>query len=293
MNPRIVNIGKKNLVGKKMEMSLAENKTAELWRSFMPMRKLITNSINDDLFSMQIYDSIYFSDFNPEKNFVKWATTEVTSFENIPEIFETFVLPAGLYAVFHHKGTDTGIFQAIFTEWLPKSGYLLDNRPHFEVLGEKYKNGSPDSEEEIWIPIKQKNKIIMEQRINFITLGVNDLEKSIDFYENKFGWKRSPLSTGDIVFFELNGFSLSLYPREELAKDATVESSGSGFKSFTLAHNARSEEDVDAQIKTLREKGVTIVKEPQKVFWGGYSSYIADPDGFLWEIAFNPFLKID
>lgn len=139
--------------------------------------------------------------------------------------------------------------------------------------------------------INNENK--MKQRITFITLGVNDLQTSVDFYENKFGWKRSPMSTGDIVFFELNGFSLSLYPREELAKDATVESAGSGFKGFTIAYNTQSEEEVNTLIKTLREKGVTIVKEPQKVFWGGYSSYIADPDGNLWEIAFNPFLKMD
>jgi catechol 2,3-dioxygenase-like lactoylglutathione lyase family enzyme len=133
----------------------------------------------------------------------------------------------------------------------------------------------------------------MEQRITFITLGVKNLETSIDFYENKFGWKRSPLSTGDIVFFELNGISMSLYPLEELAKDATVDSAGSGFKGFTMAYNARSEDEVNTLIQTLREKGVAIVKEPQKVFWGGYSSYIADPDGFLWEIAFNPFLQIN
>ncbi len=139
--------------------------------------------------------------------------------------------------------------------------------------------------------IKNKNK--MEQRITFITLGVNNLQTSIDFYENKFGWKRSTMSTGDIVFFELNGFSLSLYPREELAKDATVDSSGNGFKGFTLAHNVGSEKEVDELIDDLRKKGVKIVKEPQKVFWGGYSSYIADPDGNLWEIAFNPFLKME
>lgn len=139
--------------------------------------------------------------------------------------------------------------------------------------------------------IKNKNK--MEQRITFITLGVNNLQTSIDFYENKFGWKRSTMSTGDIVFFELNGFSLSLYPREELAKDATVDSSGNGFKGFTLAHNVGSEKEVDELIDDLRKKGVKIVKEPQKVFWGGYSSYVADPDGNLWEIAFNPFLKME
>jgi hypothetical protein len=130
----------------------------------------------------------------------------------------------------------------------------------------------------------------MEQRITFFTLGVNDLQVSTGFYENTLGWKRSPMSSENIVFFELNGIHLSLYNRKALAEDATVNEEGSGFKGFTLAHNVGSEKEVDDLINELRNKGVTIVKEPQKVFWGGYSSYIADPDGFLWEIAFNPFL---
>jgi catechol 2,3-dioxygenase-like lactoylglutathione lyase family enzyme len=133
----------------------------------------------------------------------------------------------------------------------------------------------------------------MEQRITFITLGVADLQASIDFYENKLGWNRDAMSTNDIVFFKLNGLMLSLYPREELAKDATVAAAGSGFKGFTLAHNLGSEQEVDALIASLKSKGIKPLKEPQKVFWGGYSSYIADPDGFLWELAYNPFLKND
>jgi AraC family transcriptional regulator len=156
MKPRIENIGEKKLVGKKMLMSLADNKTAELWRSFMTDRKMISNILSNHLYSMQIYDPSYFSDFKPKKKFEKWASTEVNSFDNIPANFEAFTLPGGLYAVFHHKGMDKGIFQAIFTVWLPKSEYLLDNRPHFDKLGEKYKNGDPNSEEEIWIPIKIK-----------------------------------------------------------------------------------------------------------------------------------------
>lgn len=133
----------------------------------------------------------------------------------------------------------------------------------------------------------------MEQRITFITLGVNNLETSIDFYENKFGWQRSEMSNDNIVFFELNGISLALYSANELAKDATIEPEGNGFKGFTISYNSTSEEEVNTIVKELKDKGVTIVKEPQKVFWGGYSSYIADPDGNLWEIAFNPFLKMD
>jgi Lactoylglutathione lyase and related lyases len=140
---------------------------------------------------------------------------------------------------------------------------------------------------------QNKNDIKMEQRITFITLGVNDLKVSTDFYENKFGWKRSEMSNDDMILYQLNGIHIALYPREALAKDATVDSTGDGFKGFTISYNVWSEKEVDDLIKSLRNKGVKIVKEPQKVFWGGYSSYIADPDGNLWEIAYNPYLKKD
>lgn len=141
-----------------MTMSLLNNKTGELWRSFMPRRNEITNAITADLISMQIYDPSYFNPFNPEKEFEKWAAVEVSDFHNIPEGMESFTLADGVYAVFIHKGSssDNSTFQYIFTRWLPASGYVLDERPHFEVLGEKYKNNDPNSEEEIWIPIKQK-----------------------------------------------------------------------------------------------------------------------------------------
>ena len=140
---------------------------------------------------------------------------------------------------------------------------------------------------------QNKNEIKMEQRITFITLGVNDLKTSIDFYENKFGWKRSEMSNDDMILYQLNGIHIALYPRVELAKDATIDSQGDGFKGFTISYNVWSEKEVDNLIKLLRDKGVKIIKEPQKVFWGGYSSYIADPDGNLWEIAYNPYLKND
>jgi len=133
----------------------------------------------------------------------------------------------------------------------------------------------------------------MEQRMTFITLGVKDLNQSVDFYEHKFGWIRSELSNESIIFYGLDGTHLALYDREELAKDVNVDPLGNGFRSFTMAYNTRSEKEVDDLIENLRKQGVQIIKEPQKVFWGGYSSYIADPDGNLWEIAFNPYLKID
>lgn len=156
MKPRIETIAVKKLIGKHLTMSLSANQTAELWRSFMQTRKEIKNAVGTELYSIQIYDPQYFTDFKFNTEFEKWAATEVTDINNIPAGMEAFTLPGGLYAVFLYKGlsTDTRIFQYIFGTWLPGSGYTLDNRPHFEILGEKYKNEDPDSEEAIWIPIK-------------------------------------------------------------------------------------------------------------------------------------------
>jgi AraC family transcriptional regulator len=158
MKPRVETLKEKMLIGTKLTMSLVENKTGELWRRFMPRRKEVANNISNDLISMQIYSTKYFAEFNPANEFEKWAAIEVTNFDNAPKDLDTYTLPGGLYAVFDYKGsgTDSSIFQYIFGVWLPSSDYLLDNRPHFEVLGAKYKNADPDSEEEIWIPVRQK-----------------------------------------------------------------------------------------------------------------------------------------
>ncbi|TAI49693.1 VOC family protein [Flagellimonas allohymeniacidonis] len=133
----------------------------------------------------------------------------------------------------------------------------------------------------------------MEQRLTIITLGVSDLNKSTEFYETKFGWKKTEDSNAHITFFRLNGILLSLYKKEELAKDAQVNPEGKGFKGFTLAYNTRSEKEVDQLIGKLKAMGVRIIKEPQKADWGGYSSYVGDLDGYLWEIAFNPYLTLN
>lgn len=157
MQPRIVNAIEKKLVGKCLKMSLANNKTFELWRSFMPERMKIQNRQSADLISMSVYnESLQLQ--NPNQQFEKWAAAEVADFSKVPDGMETFILPAGLYAVFDYKGlnTDNSIFIYIFKEWLPASNYQLDERPHFEVLGEKYKNNDPNSEEEIWVPVKLK-----------------------------------------------------------------------------------------------------------------------------------------
>jgi len=161
MEPKIVSSSEKRLIGKRLAMSFADNKTFELWKSFMVRRGEIINKLSHDLISMQIYPPNHFSDFNPNNKFEKWATVEVSDFDIVPHDLETFIIPGGLYAKFEYKGlsTDQKIFQYIFWEWLPSSNYLLDDRPHFEVLGSKYKNNDPSSEEEIWIPIKEKKAI--------------------------------------------------------------------------------------------------------------------------------------
>ena len=133
----------------------------------------------------------------------------------------------------------------------------------------------------------------MNQHVHLITLGVRDLEASRKFYIDLLGWKPSAAGNEGIVFFQAGGVVLSLYPREALAEDAVVSPEGSGFSGITLAYNARSESEVDEIIRDLKAKGVRIVKEPQKVFWGGYSSYFADPDDYHWEVAYNPFFPFD
>ncbi|MRT94681.1 GyrI-like domain-containing protein [Ancylomarina sp. 16SWW S1-10-2] len=156
MVPRITKLNEKKLIGIRLRMSLVNNKTGELWKNFMSKHRNITNKLTNDMISMQVYNSSYYKNFKPSNEFEKWATVEVANFHIVPPGMETFTLPGGLYAVFDYKGssTDNSIFQYIFTTWLPNSKYEIDDRPHFEVLGEKYKNNDPHSEEEIWIPIR-------------------------------------------------------------------------------------------------------------------------------------------
>lgn len=158
MTPRIVKLQEKKLVGKRLTMSFANFKMPELWGSFIPRRNEIINVVNNDLISLVVYQPNHFKDFKPTNEFERWAAVEVSDFDNVPEDLETFILPGGLYAVFDYKGlnTDSSIFQYIYGTWLQNSDYTLDELPHFEVLGAKYKNNDPDSEEEIWIPIRHK-----------------------------------------------------------------------------------------------------------------------------------------
>jgi catechol 2,3-dioxygenase-like lactoylglutathione lyase family enzyme len=131
----------------------------------------------------------------------------------------------------------------------------------------------------------------MEQHISVITLGVTDLQRSREFYE-RLGWRRSMAQNACIVFFQAGGMALALYPRDELAKDANVASEGNGFSGMTLADNTRRREEVDRVLTQAQAAGARLIKPAQEAFWGGYSGYFSDPDGFLWEVAWNPFFPI-
>lgn len=131
----------------------------------------------------------------------------------------------------------------------------------------------------------------MKPRITVITLGVTSFDRSLAFYRDGLGWPATVQD--DVAFFPLNGIILALYPREKLAEDATVDAAGSGFSGITIAHNVASEPEVDEVLSTVERLGARVVKKGQKVFWGGYNGYFADPDGHLWEVAYNPFWKTD
>lgn len=128
----------------------------------------------------------------------------------------------------------------------------------------------------------------MKPRMSMITLGVDDMERSVKFYRDGLGFPQLE-SPPEVAFFTLNGTWLGLYGREALAKDAAVSAKGEGFNSFAIAHNLESEAEVDAVMEEVIAAGASLVKPPQEVFWGGYSGYFKDPDGHLWELAYNPF----
>ena len=132
----------------------------------------------------------------------------------------------------------------------------------------------------------------LDPRISLITLGVEDVVRATAFYE-RLGWKKSAASQENVTFIQLKGTVLGLFSRQSLAEDAHVENTPKGFSGVTLAHNVTSERGVDAVYKFALSCGATPIKAPEKVFWGGYSGYFADPDGHLWEVAHNPFFPLD
>ncbi|MEQ8708965.1 MAG: VOC family protein [Rhodospirillales bacterium] len=131
----------------------------------------------------------------------------------------------------------------------------------------------------------------MQPRISMITLGVKNLTQSIEFYGKGLGFPQLE-SPPTVAFFTLNGTWLGLYGHDDLAKDAGISPEGAGFRGVALAYNVASEEQVDAAIQEAVAAGANLVKQPEKVFWGGYSGYFADPDGHLWEVAHNPFMWV-
>jgi catechol 2,3-dioxygenase-like lactoylglutathione lyase family enzyme len=133
----------------------------------------------------------------------------------------------------------------------------------------------------------------MRQKLNLITLGVDDFERSVNFYEKGLGWKRSPKSVDGLALFPLGGITLALHPRQELAEDTTLQYTPTEFSRLTLSYNTKSEKEVDDVLKEVETLGATILKPAQKVFWGGYGGYFKDLDGYVIEVAYNPFWELD
>lgn len=131
----------------------------------------------------------------------------------------------------------------------------------------------------------------MEQRVSLLTLGARDLDKSVAFF-TRLGWRREGHSER-VAFFRCGGIVVSLYPRDALAADAGVPSAGGGFEGFTLAYNTRTRAEVDATLAKAVVAGAELVKPAEDAFWGGYSGYFRDPDGHLWEVAWNPGFALD
>ncbi|NVO86143.1 GyrI-like domain-containing protein [Hymenobacter sp. P5252] len=157
MQPRLFDAPARRLVGQRLVMSREHDRTAELWRAFMARRWEMEEPIGPNLFSVTQYPSAYFASYSPRTEFCKWAALEVSAAAPVPPNMQVLTVPAGRYAIFDYRGSslDPRIFQAILTEWLPASDFLLDNsRPHLEVLGPGYRNADPSSEEEIWLPVR-------------------------------------------------------------------------------------------------------------------------------------------
>ena len=128
----------------------------------------------------------------------------------------------------------------------------------------------------------------MEQRLSLITLGVADLANSRRFYEHGLGWNPSSASNDQVTFFQTGSMVLALYPRVALAQDAHLANDGTGFGGITLAYNVHQKEEVEVVLAEAQAAGASILKPAEETDWGGYSGYFADPDGYPWEVAWNP-----
>lgn len=146
-------------MGVHLQISIAENHTGLLWQQVMPFVKRNFGGRHVDLYSVELYPSNYFMQFDQFLSFEKWAAMTYDVVETIPEGWEVLEIPAGLYVVFTYRGdleSAPTFYGKIFGEWIPQSVYDVDHRPHFALMGEKYIHDHPDSEEEIWVPILAK-----------------------------------------------------------------------------------------------------------------------------------------
>ncbi|HSK13392.1 MAG TPA: GyrI-like domain-containing protein [Phnomibacter sp.] len=160
MQPLITTLTDTLIVGRHLTMSLAKDRTTELWQGFAPRAKEIGNRVNKDRISLKVFSiAPNHPAFSTNTPFEKWAAVQVSDLAAVPDDLDTFTIPQGQYAVFVHKGSPATFGQTlnyIFSDWLPVSDYELDNRPHFEIMGEGYRLDDPNAEETIWVPVKQK-----------------------------------------------------------------------------------------------------------------------------------------
>lgn len=158
MVPEIVVFPETRLAGLRTTTSFSQMNTISLWQKFMPVRMSVQQRENDLVYSIDIYPEGFFSGpVQFERQFDKWAAMNWKDSVKLPDDWEYLTIPAGLYAVFHFRGNQQNapeFYRNIFMQWLPEAGYVTDDRPHFALMGEKYKNGDPNSEEDIWVPVR-------------------------------------------------------------------------------------------------------------------------------------------
>ena len=154
MNPKIIESSEIKILGLSTTIKLHEqHKIVALWKQFMPIKYELEIFVSEEFIAMQVFSLQ--KNGEPEEDFEIWACAEVEDFNTMPQNLKSFTIPSGKYAMFKHKGMDASLtYQNIMTKWLPTSGYEIDNRAHFQVMGEKYKNGSPDSEEDFYVPVR-------------------------------------------------------------------------------------------------------------------------------------------
>lgn len=159
MQPRIETFPETKLTGLKTELSYIKNTTVQLWQSFRPKVKSVLDKTDSSLYSVEIYPSDFFLNFDPARTFEKWAAVNFKAGEPDVEDLQTLIIPEGLYAVFIHDGPASAAastYQFVFNSWIPESEYELDHRPHMAIMPENYRPDDPNAQEEIWIPIRKK-----------------------------------------------------------------------------------------------------------------------------------------